>query len=118
MVGISILFPNRLMDRLWELNKPAAEAFRAIGWIAGVFLLALSLGTALAAVGLLRRKKWAWWFAIILFAIDGSGDVVGLFATGDWLRAVFGASVSASFLYFLARRPVRDYFAGDGVASS
>jgi len=27
VVGISLLFPNRLMDRLWELNKPGAALF-------------------------------------------------------------------------------------------
>jgi hypothetical protein len=31
IVGTSLLFPNPLMERLWELNKPAEPAFRAMG---------------------------------------------------------------------------------------
>jgi uncharacterized membrane protein (DUF2068 family) len=112
IVGISLLFPNRLMDRLWELNKPGAALFRAMGRISGVFLLALGVATAAAARGLLRRKQWAWWFAVVLFAIDGSGDVVGLFVTGDLLRSLVGVAISLVFLYFLGQRQVRWYFRG------
>src|SRR5882672_9951152 len=109
IVGISLLFPNRLMNRLWELNKPGAALFHSIGRISGVFLLALGVATAAAAQGLLRRKQWAWWFAVALFVIDGSGDVVSLFVTGDWLKSTVGVAVSSVFLYFLAQRHVRGY---------
>ena len=111
VVGTSLIFPNRLLDRLWELNRPGAAAFHALGRISGVLLLALGIGTAVAATGLLHRRKWAWWFAIALFTIDGCGDVVALFATGDLFRATFGVGVSATFLYSLTRPRVRQYFA-------
>jgi len=109
VVGISLLFPNRLMDRLWELNKPGAALFRSIGRLSGLSLLALGVATASAARGLLRRKQWAWWFAIILFVIDGSGDVVSFFVTGDWLKSIAGIAVTSAFLYFLCQRNVRQY---------
>src|SRR5258708_38080210 len=86
IVGISLLFPNRLMDRLWELNKPGAALFRSIGRISGVFLLALGVATAAAARCLIRRQQWAWWFAVALVVIAGSGEVVSFFVTVDWLR--------------------------------
>jgi uncharacterized membrane protein (DUF2068 family) len=110
VVGASLLFPNALLDRLWELNKPGAAALRALGWIAGCFLLLLGVGTCAAAIGLLRRKPWAWWFAVALFTIDCSGDVVSFFVTGDWLRSVSGAVISAAFVYSLVRPRVRRYF--------
>jgi len=59
VVGASLLFPNALLDRLWELNKPAAAGFRALGRIAGVLLLLLGGATLAAAFGLLQRKMWA-----------------------------------------------------------
>jgi hypothetical protein len=31
VAGVSLLWPNALLDRLWELNKPGAAAFRAFG---------------------------------------------------------------------------------------
>jgi hypothetical protein len=110
VVGTSLIFPNTLLDRLWELNRSASAAFHALGRIAGVLLLALGIGTAAAAIGLLHRRKWAWWFAMALFAIDGGGDVVALFATGDLLRGTVGVAVSATFLYSLTRPRVRQYF--------
>jgi len=109
VVGISLLFPTRLMDRLWELNKPGAALFRSIGKISGVFLLVLGVATASAARGLLRRKQWAWWFAVALFVIDGSGDVVSFFVTGDWLKSIVGVAITSAFLYFLCQRNVRQY---------
>ncbi|HTT65361.1 MAG TPA: hypothetical protein VLX58_19680 [Bryobacteraceae bacterium] len=110
IVGASLLFPHTLLDRLWELNKPGEAAFRTLGWISGVFLLMLAVGTFSAAAGLLRRKKWAWWFAVALFGIDGCGDAVSFFATRDFWRSAAGVVISAGFLYFLSRRRVRRYF--------
>jgi len=110
VVGASLFFPNRLLDRLWELNKPGEVAFRALGKTAGILLLLLGAGTFAAAVGLLQRRKWAWWCAVVLFAIDGSGDVVSLIVTGDWLRSASGIVVSSCFLCFLSRSRVRRYY--------
>jgi hypothetical protein len=105
-----LLFPNRLLDRLWELNKPGAAAFRAMGKASGLLLLALGIGTAAAGLGLLRGRPWAWWFAIVLFTVNGCGDVVGLVATGDWLRSGSEIAIAAAFVYSLTRPRVRSYF--------
>src|SRR5271166_3806983 len=78
VMGTSLIFPNRILDRLWELNRPAFALFHAMGRISGALLLALGIGTAAAARGILHRKKWAWWFAVVLFAINGAGDVVSV----------------------------------------
>ena len=110
IVGTSLIFPNPLLDRLWGLNRPAFPLFHALDRTAGVLLLALGVGTAAAARGLLSRKVWAWWFAVVLFAINGAGDVVSLVATGDLFRTVVGVTVAAAFLYLLTRPHVRRYF--------
>jgi hypothetical protein len=111
VVGTAILFPGPLLDRMWEWNRPGAEVFRKVGTISGVFLWALSVGVFAAARGLLRGRKWAWWFAIALFAVDGMGDLVSFAVTHDALRTVFGVTVSGAFLIALTRGPVRGYFA-------
>jgi hypothetical protein len=110
VVSVSLLFPNPLLDRLWELNKPGAAAFRSMGKISGVLLLALGIATAAAGRGLLRRRKWAWWLAVALFTINGCGDVAGLLATGDWLRSGSGVAVAAAFACALTRPRTRRYF--------
>ena len=102
VVGTSLIFPNRLLDRLWELNRPGAAVFHAVGRISGVLLLALGIGTAAAAAGLLHRRnglgglRWC-------YSIDGCRDVLALLATGDKLRTAFGVAASATFLFFLTR---------------
>ena len=108
-VAVSLLVPGALSDRLWELNRPAEAAFRRLGWIASLLLLLLATGTLAAGLGLRNRRRWAWWFAVALFAVNAAGDVAGLLATGDWVRGVAGIVVGGAFLVCLLRRRVRRY---------
>lgn len=110
VAGVSLLFPNPLMDRLWTLNKPGEATFRSLGRVSGLPLLMIGAGTCAAAVGLIQRKKWAWWLAVVLFAISGCGDAVSLIVTGDWLRSASGVVICAAFLYSLSRSRVTQYF--------
>jgi hypothetical protein len=110
VVSISLLFPNPLLDRLWQLNKPGAELFHSIGRVSGLFLLALACGTLAAGLGLLRGRRWAWWFAVVLFAVDGTGDVISYFLVHDALRTATSVIISLIFLYLLCQRDVRELF--------
>ncbi len=111
VVGVSLLFPNRLLDPLWQLNPAGAALFRSIGRMSGVFLLAVGISILCAALGLLHRRQWAWWFAVALFTVEACGNLASYFLIHDGLRAVSGAMIASFFLYFLSRRDVRDYFA-------
>ena len=114
VVGVSLLFPNRLLDRLWTLNPAGAVFFHSIGRVAGVFLLALGATTLASARGLLRGRTWAWCVAVTLFAIDACGDIVSYLLIHDALRTITGVVISSAFLYSLCRRRVRDYFFSQG----
>ncbi len=35
VVGVSLFFANRLMDHLWELNRPGEALFRSMGRLPG-----------------------------------------------------------------------------------
>ncbi|MGE5109706.1 MAG: hypothetical protein ACM3JB_02535 [Acidobacteriaceae bacterium] len=113
-VGGSILFPNALMDRMWEWNKPGTALFQTVGKAAGAFLLALAAGTCAAGFGLLKRQRWAWWFAVVLFVVDVSGDVISVFVTSEVLRSVVGVMMSGVFLSMLLKRGTRKYFFATG----
>ncbi|HET8887856.1 MAG TPA: hypothetical protein VFQ41_03060 [Candidatus Angelobacter sp.] len=110
LVGVSLLFPNRLLDWLWKLNPQGAFLFHSIGPVSGVFLLVLAVGTFAAARGLLRGRRWAWLFSVALFAVDASGNVVSYFLIHEALRAATGAIISSAFLAALCRPTVRNYF--------
>ncbi len=109
VVGVALLLPGRLLDGLATLNPRGMAAFETLGRASGMLLWALGAATAAAGAGLLRRKRWAWWWAVGLFAVNAGGDVVGAMVTGDWVRAVAGVAVSSAFLFVLGRRRVRDY---------
>jgi hypothetical protein len=110
IVGGNLLFPGPLLYRMWKFNPQGAAVFHTIGRVSGVFLMALGVGTFLAALGLLRGRRWAWWFGVCLFAVDASGNIVSYFLIHDALRSLTGAIISATFLFFLCRYPIRDYF--------
>jgi lysylphosphatidylglycerol synthetase-like protein (DUF2156 family) len=110
IVGFSLLFPNRLLDTLWKLNPAGAIFFRSIGPVSGVFLIALGLAIFAAARGLLRGRRWAWWFATALFTIETCSNLVSYFLIHDALRAITGFVISSAYLCLLCRRHVREYF--------
>jgi hypothetical protein len=110
VVALSLLFPNPLLDRLWELNKPGAALFHSLGRISGVFLLALGCGTFAAACGMLQEHRWSWRFAVVLFTMNGIGDLISYFIVHDALRAITGILVSSAFIVLLCRPEVRAYF--------
>jgi hypothetical protein len=114
VVGASLLFPNPAFDRLWEFNRPGAELFHSIGRGSGLFLLALACGTFSAAIGLLRGRRWAWWFALILFVIEVAGNIVSYFLVHDVLRSLAGALIALIFLLILFRPKVQAYCAQAG----
>jgi hypothetical protein len=107
VVAVSIFFPGRLLDSLWQFNRPGEAAFRAVGKLSGIFLLLVGAATCCAAIGLLRGRKWAWRFAVGLFLVDICGNVVSLAVTGEWVKDVTGIAVSSLFLYCLSRPAVR-----------
>jgi hypothetical protein len=95
ITGESLLFPNALLDYMWRLNPEGA---------------ALGAGTFFAALGLLRGRPWAWWFAVFLFAIDACGNMMSYAFVHDALRSISGTIISGTFLFFLCRHSVRSYF--------
>jgi hypothetical protein len=76
----------------------------------GFFLLALGAGAGAAGAGLLKRRKWAWWFAVALFTTNGLGDLVTLIATHDLIRGGSGILIACIFLICLNRPEVKRAF--------
>ena len=110
-VGLALLCPNTFLDRMWVYNRTAHSAFQAGGRIIGVGFLLLGSAAGVTARSLSRGRRWAWWVAILIFALNGIGDLYGLFATGDLIRSGSGLVIAMAFLFVLLRRRVRISFA-------
>jgi hypothetical protein len=113
IVGWALLVPGKLIEWLAQFNQPGMAAFQVLGRWSGTLLLALAGGTFTAAMGLLRGKKWAWWFAVVLFLINACGDLVSFFITRDWLKSASGIAICTAFLFALSRDRVLRYFNAD-----
>ena len=109
LVAAALLHPTQFIEWMFTLNPPAYAAFNALGWMAGVLLFALGCSTLAAAIGLRRARRWAWWFAVILFIVNTSGDVVALFLLRDWLRSGSGVLIGLMFVFALLRSNARTY---------
>jgi hypothetical protein len=110
VVGVALLFPGTFLDRIWVYNRPAHAAFQTVGKTSGVGFLVLGLVVGAAAGGLACGRRWAWWLAILIFALNGIGDLVGLLATRDLLRSGSGFVIAVGFLLVLLHRNVRASF--------
>ena len=106
--------PETFLDRIWALNRGAYIEFVTLGRPAGISLMILGLICAIAAAGLLKRRKWAWWLAVGLFVVNVAGDAARIF-TGEPVKGAFGAAIAAAFVIYLTRSRVREYF---GIGSS
>jgi len=109
VVSSALLFPGPLLDWLAQFNRPAMSTFQALAPWPGILLAALAVGTFAAAVGLLRGRKWAWWFSVVLFAVNGTGDLLSFLATRDLIRSLSGVVIAAAFLIALSTGSVRRY---------
>lgn len=114
VVGVSLLFPGTFLDRIWELNKPAYEAFEALGRISGLLLLLVGVCAAYAGAGLLKGQKRARWIAVALFAVNGLGDVANLLRPTGRLKSTAGVLIAATFLFCLLRPSVTAFFESQG----
>jgi len=110
VVGVSLLYPFPWSDSLWQLNPTAASSLRPIGKPLAAGLMLLGGALAAAVMGLLRHRPWAWYFAVIVVAMNGAGDIVSFSFTRDWLHSGSGIAVAGVFLFVLTRPSVRRDF--------
>ncbi len=110
VTGTSLAFPGTLLDRLWDLNPQAYAGFQTLGRVAGALLWLIGSVACSAGLGLLRRKRWAWWLSIALFAITGGGDAFNMVVRRDWMRSGVGVCISGGFLLALILPGVRGFF--------
>src|SRR5437879_13787601 len=73
ITGVSLAFPGTFLDRIWALNRGAYIEFVTLGRPTGISLMILGLICAIAAAGLLKRRKSAGWLAAGRVAVTDAG---------------------------------------------
>jgi hypothetical protein len=109
-IGTLLLFPGKLLESLWRFNLEARAAFQSLGRLSSLLLFLVGAVAGRAAVGIRRRRKWGWWLAVLLFAVNACGDAVSLFVTGRVVQGVSGVVISGLFLLYLAQPRIRRQF--------
>lgn len=107
VTGLALVFPGPVWIPMWNLNPEAYESFHRLGSTAEIGLFSLAVVSAAASAGLLLRKRWAWWIAMVLFAVNGAGDLVSVIRTGEVVRFGSGVLIAAGFILLLAIPAVR-----------
>ncbi len=110
VVSVSLFVPGTRLDRMWELNAPAHDAFAAKAGAVAAVLLFVGVLAAATGVGLLTRRLWAWLLALAGIGINALGDMVSLLITRDWARGLAGILIDGLFVYLLLRAGVRAWF--------
>ena len=110
VTGISLLFPGSVLSSIWELNRPAYVAFAPFRRVAGLLLLTLGALCAVLTLGVLRRKRWAWWGAVLLLGVHCMGDLVTLVLYRDVVKGGSGVLIASLFLVLLLLPATRRYF--------
>jgi uncharacterized membrane protein (DUF2068 family) len=116
VTGVSLAHPGTFLDRIWNLNRAAYVQFTFLGTLAGYMLLGIAVITGLAGYGLLKVRKWAWWTAASIFAMNGAGDAVNIFI-GEPLKGIAGLIIAGCFLLYLFRPSTKAYFAASANAA-
>jgi len=107
LTGLALLFPSPMWMPMWNLNPEAYVAFHRLGWLAELLLFGLSCISVVVGAGLLLRRRWAWWIALLGMAANGAGDLVSLVWTHEFVRFGFGVLIASGFIVLLTLPPVR-----------
>jgi hypothetical protein len=105
----TLFHPGTALDRLWALNRPAYIGLSALGRLASLPFVILSLVLLMAAIGWFRRQYWGWLLGVAVIATNLAADLVHALL-GDRLRSGIGIVIASLLLFYLTRARVRTYF--------
>jgi hypothetical protein len=109
LAGTTLVWRGTALDRIWLLNPLAYQHVGPLGKSVGIPFLILSALLALAAVGWLERRLWAWRLAVLIIAAQVLGDIVNLFL-GHYWQAGTGLVIAGALLFYLLRSKIRSAF--------
>ncbi|SRR6266851_6620872 len=107
--GVTVSWPGTVLDWLWALNPHGHAGLLALGRFMGVPFFLLAVALIIIGVGWLRRRKWAWYSAIIGIPLNMMADI-GRGVTGEWQAGVIGILAGGLALALIAHPGMRKQF--------
>ena len=98
-----------MLDHIWSLNPRAYSQLGPLGYKAGILVLVVAVALAVAGIGWLHRRHWAWSLAIAIIATQIAGDFVNLYL-GRVSEGAIGVAAAGALLFYLLSAPVRAAF--------
>lgn len=109
LAGASLLAPGGPLDVIWRVKPKAHAELLAMGPLAGIGFLGLSVIMAAASVGCFARRRWGWGLAVVIFVVNGLADGARI-AFGAPLEGAIGVTAAALIVWWLAQVRVRATF--------
>ena len=109
LAAVTLAWPGTPLDRVWELNPTGHAELVAAGPLAAMGMAILSPVMVVIAIGLLARRRWAYWAAVVGLVVNATGDAVAAVVRGD-ARTLIGVPIAGFFVYWLLRPSVRARF--------
>jgi hypothetical protein len=109
LAGASLVWPEKILVRMWEANPRAYNQLAPYGKTVGILFVLLGITLALSGVGWFKRRLWGWRLVVIIIVTQ----VLASFVTalmGGVTRGLVGAIISGALLFYLLRPAVRATF--------
>jgi multisubunit Na+/H+ antiporter MnhF subunit len=111
---VSLLFPNSVLERMWQLNPRARDAFAYMGKWSLVLMGVVCIACTLSAIGLWRGRRWGYRLAFSILTINLIGDLTNAIL-GIEKRAAIGVPIALAILVYLRTKRVKEFFEGRGL---
>ena len=109
VAAISLLFPNGLLEPIWELNPRARVGLAAIGIWAPLLFFVVAFACALAAIGMWQGARWGYVMAIAILTINSLADLFNVISRKE-PRAIIGIPIVILLVAYLFSQNVRRFF--------
>lgn len=104
LASVMLLSPGGVLEPLWRLNSRAREGFAAMGLWAVLLMVTVCLACGMAALGVLRGRRWGYWMALAILSINLAGDTANTVIKHDWHTLVGLPIGGAMIVYLLSKR--------------
>jgi len=103
LAAFMLLLPSTPLDALWRLNPHARDGLAPMGLWAVFLMSVVCVACAATALGLWHRRRWGYWAAISILAINLLGDTINAIALRD-CRTLIGLPIAGFLIAYLLRK--------------